>query len=72
MSITGTIVYNNFEGGFYGIEADNGNQYLPVNLPEQLKYPGRKVKLEIVPADVVSMLMWGEPVRIISFSTLMP
>ena len=34
VSGTGTVVYNNLEGGFYGIVTDEGTHYLPLNLPD--------------------------------------
>jgi hypothetical protein len=70
--ITATVVYQNLEGGFWGLEDENGNNYLPVNMPEQLKYEGKKVKLVIREADAAGTAMWGRPVRIVSFSTMTP
>lgn len=70
--ITATVVYQNLEGGFWGLKDERGNNYLPVNMPEQLKYQGKKVKLVIREADVAGTAMWGRPVRIVSFSTMKP
>ncbi len=70
MKITGKVVLLPFEGGAYGIEDQNGKQYLPVNMPNQLKKEGAKVTCSIRPADVESMIMWGEPVFIYAFETL--
>lgn len=67
--ITGRIVRHPFEDGVYGIEDKEGNQYLPINLPNQLKVEGKQIKCLIQPADVVSYIMWGEPVELISFET---
>lgn len=57
------------EGGFWGMIDKHGNQFMPVNLPEQLKYEGRSFMITIEPLDVMGMMMWGEPVKIISFTT---
>ena len=71
--INGKVAYQDFSGGFYGIIADNGTEYRPVNMPEQLKKNGASVSLVVTKAkEEVSMFMWGEAVRIISFHTLMP
>ncbi len=43
---TGTIVYLNFEGGFYGIIADNGEHYDPINLPSEFKKDGLRVRFK--------------------------
>ena len=69
--ITGKVIYQNFSGGFWGIVSDGGKEYRPVNFPNQLKKDGASVDVVIKKMkDEVSMFMWGEPVRIISFSTL--
>jgi hypothetical protein len=70
MKITGKVVLLPFENGAYGIEAANGKQYLPVNMPNQLKRNGAQVSCTVKPADVESMIMWGEPVFITAFETL--
>jgi len=70
--ITATIVYQNLEGGFWGLEDEKGNNYLPVNMPEQLKHEGKKVKVVIREADEAGAAMWGRPVHIVSFSTMTP
>lgn len=58
------------EGGAYGIVGDDGKQYFPVNMPNQLKKDGAKVVCHIRPSDAETLLMWGEPVIIESFETL--
>ncbi len=69
--ISGKVVYQNFSGGFWGIVTDSGIEYRPVNFPNQLKKKGVRVDIVIKKVkDEVSMFMWGEPVKIISFSTL--
>ena len=39
----GTVRYIPLEGGFYGIIADDGKKYLPLNLPEKYKHDGLRV-----------------------------
>ena len=71
--ITGEVVYQNLEMGFWGIVDDKGRQYRPVEMPEQLKHEGRQVTVTIEEADEeASIFMWGTPVKILSFETLMP
>jgi len=57
------------EGGFWGMTDSEGNQYMPVNVPEQLKYEGQSFTMTIEPMDVMGMMMWGSPVEILSFTT---
>ena len=72
MKITGKVVFLSFEGGAYGIIDSSGRKLLPLNMPEQLKKDGATVNCSVKPADVETMIMWGEPVIIESFETLSP
>ena len=71
-TITATIVYQEIEGGFWGLIDQDGNHWLPINMPEQLKYAGKKIKLVIREVDMMTTSMWGKPVKVVSFSTLNP
>ena len=69
--ISGKVVYQNFSGGFWGIVADNGREYRPIHMPNQLKKKGARVNIVIKKVnEEASMFMWGEAVKVISFSTL--
>lgn len=63
------MVHQNLEGGFWGIEGNDGRQWLPLNMPEQLKEKGKEVSLTVKEADVVGVQMWGTPVKVVSFHT---
>ena len=68
--IKGKVVYQNLESGFWGIVDGEGNQWRPIEMPEQLKVEGKEVSLLIQEADeAASLFMWGTPVKILSFST---
>lgn len=58
------------EGGAYGIIDKSGRKFLPLNMPNQLKREGANVVCKVRPADVETTMMWGEPVYIDSFETL--
>lgn len=65
MRITGTIVFQDFEGGFWGIVSDDSRQYEPVGeLPQALQVDQSRIEAEIEPADVLSLRMWGQPVYV--------
>lgn len=65
MQIHGTIRRINLSGGFWGIEADNGQKYAPVDdLPASLQHDGLRVQARVSPAQVFSIMMWGEPVKV--------
>ena len=68
-TITGKVVHVPFATGTWGIVDNDGNEWLPVNMPEQLKKEGKKVTVTIKEVDEMSVFMWGVTVRIISFHT---
>ena len=68
--VTGKVVYQSLSGGFWGIVGDNGKEYRPIHMPNQLKKKGARVSVVIKKANEgMSIFMWGEPVRIVSFTT---
>ena len=71
MRLTGTVVFNDFEGGFYGIVADNNMHYLPLHLDDEYKKNGTRVAFEGVPRpDISTISMWGNPIEITSINRL--
>lgn len=68
---TGTIKYLDFEGGFYGIIADNGKCYDPVNLPSKFAQDGLRVQFKArVRSDLVRHTMWGIIVELVYIDLL--
>ena len=63
-------VFENLEMGFWGIVDDEGRKWLPVNMPEQLKVPGARVRIRARPSDMESLQMWGTAIEIVSFHTV--
>ena len=71
MKITGTVVYQELEGGFWGIIADNQLQYEPVSeLPKAVQIKNSRIEADIEPADVISFKMWGQPVYVRSIKRI--
>lgn len=70
---TGTIVYNDFEGGFYGIVASGlpFHNLDPINLPLEFREDGLRVwfKVRLRP-DLLSYHMWGIMVEILEMHNL--
>lgn len=61
----GTVVYQNIEGGFWGIRGDDNVEYLPVNgLPREVRHDGMRITFEAEPASGMSLMMWGKPVNV--------
>lgn len=71
IKIKGTVVFEHLETGFWGIVDEKGQQWRPVNMPNQLKVEGAKVDIRAIEAEEqMSIFMWGTPVRIVSFHTI--
>ena len=69
--ITGKVQYSSLEGGHWLILSDDGNTYLPINMPTQYKADGCRVNISaIILQDVASIAMLGEVIRITRFETL--
>ncbi len=67
----GRIVFLGFEGGFFGIEADNGEHYDPIDLPENYAVEGLRVKFIVkILSDVYSVHMWGYVAEVISIKKI--
>ncbi|MGA2935365.1 MAG: protease inhibitor I42 family protein [Methanomicrobiales archaeon] len=62
---SGTVTYQNLEGGFYGIIGDDGKKYEPLNLDAKYQKDGLRVAFDAtVVRDAVSTRMWGTPVNL--------
>lgn len=65
-NMTGTIVFHEIEGGFYGIVADDGKKYNPINLDESFKKDGLRVKFDAnIKKDMMGIHMWGQYIEIL-------
>lgn len=64
--IKGKVVYEMIGPGCWGIIDERGNQWRPVNMPAQLKEPGKMVEVRVKEIqEDFSIFMWGQPVRIV-------
>ena len=67
----GVIIFNDFEGGFYGIIGDNGENYDPINLEKEFQEDGIIVSYTLkVLEDQLSIHQWGIVVEIIEIERL--
>lgn len=60
----GIVRYLTFEGGFYGIIGDNGENYLPDNLSDEFKVDGLKIYFEGTITDLTTTVQWGRTITI--------
>jgi hypothetical protein len=66
VTATGTIAFMRLEGGFFGIITDDGEKYLPINLPEEYQKDGLKVTFEgRLRPDISGIHMWGKYIELI-------
>ena len=61
---SGRVIKVELEGGFYGIAADDGRELLPVNLPDEFREDGLRIRFETEQANVFTTAMWGTPVLV--------
>jgi hypothetical protein len=70
-SFEGRIVFNDLEGGFYGIVTDSGKRYDPQNLPADMRQEGLKVKGRArLLKDMMSFHMWGTLIEIVTIEPM--
>jgi heat shock protein HslJ len=67
-SDTGTVRFIELEGGFFGIITPEGNNYLPLNLPQEFQVDSIQVIFTAHEEQNGSTTMWGIPIRIDSIS----
>jgi len=59
------------EGGFYGLVAEDGRKFLPLNLPDDFRKDGLKTRVRgMIKEDVATIYMWGTPLEIIEIDIL--
>jgi hypothetical protein len=67
----GIIVYNDFEGGFYGILSNEGDKYDPINLPLSFQQDGINISYSIkILGNESNVHNWGTAIEIISIQEL--
>jgi len=67
IKISGKIAYQDLGTGFWGIIGDDGQEWLPTNLPKSMEVEGKHVRLNARPVDNMSMFMWGTMIEIVPF-----
>ncbi|MBN7822021.1 hypothetical protein KJY73_17270 [Bowmanella sp. Y26] len=63
----GTVKYKSFEGGFYAIDAQNGEKYHPMGLAKEYRRDGLIVAVEAQAiTDLMTIQQYGTPIKILS------
>ena len=62
----GTVTCVNTKGGCYGIMADGGDQFVPVNMPLVFREEGLRVRFKVQTRyELGSLYGWGTAVEIV-------
>ncbi len=71
ISGVGMILFQDLEGGFYGLVADDGATYDPLNLDDAFKHDSLRVRFQARRrTGVMTTRMWGQPVEILDMARL--
>jgi hypothetical protein len=74
-TILATVQFIDISGGFWGFIGDDGEKWraFPDDFPQELKQDGLRVEIcANLLEDVVSFVMWGTEIDIISWSYVQP
>ena len=67
----GTITFIDLEGGFYGLQADDGTRYDPLNLEDAFREDGLRVRFRARPRpDVMTIRQWGRAVELLEIARI--
>jgi hypothetical protein len=71
MTLTGQILYQQMEGGFYGFVANNGDKYMPSGLKSEYRKNGLivELKVELMP-DILTTQQFGDVVNVLEIKVL--
>jgi hypothetical protein len=71
MTITGQIRYLEFEGGFYGFIANNGDKYMPSGLKNEYRRNGLIVEMKVEPIpDMMTIQQFGILVKVLEIKVI--
>ncbi len=71
VTVTGTVIYMALETGFWGIRGDDGKDYLPRDLPQELQRVGLRAEFELeILEDWGSVYGWGIVVNVLHYSEI--
>lgn len=62
--MTGTVRHLTIEGGAWGIETDDGEKLLPVNLDAEYRVDGLRIRFSAESASVFGAVQWGRTVTV--------
>ncbi len=73
VSFSGSVSYKSLERGFFAIDADDGQKFMPINLPKEFAIDGLRVQVTArAKSDMVGIQMYGTLIEIVAISRLPP
>lgn len=71
ITVKGTIVYKQIEGGFWGLDGENGKKYMPSGINKDLLKDGMIVEVTgYVLEDVMTFQQYGQSLKVIESKML--
>ena len=71
MTIEGTVHYQHLGSGFWGIIGNDGREWRPQNMSEELQKEGLKIRIEAEESEAqMSVFMWGTSINILKYEVL--
>jgi len=68
---SGTVRHLDFEGGFYGIVADDSSRYDPGDLDPRFRHDGMRVRFDLRKVEgAMSIRQWGTIVTVVRIDSL--
>jgi hypothetical protein len=61
---SGTVSRIELEGGFFGVVSDSGEKLFPVDLPDQFRIDGLRIRFVERDTSVFTIQMWGRAVSL--------
>ncbi|WP_321428428.1 protease inhibitor I42 family protein [uncultured Methanolobus sp.] len=69
---SGTVTYNNLEGGFYGIVGTDDAKYDPINLPDDFRTDATRIRFTAYTRDdMTGFHMWGQIIELRTISPIL-
>ncbi|MFA3789825.1 hypothetical protein AB6T38_01775 [Aliiglaciecola sp. SL4] len=66
LTITGTIVYKGMEGGFFGLDANDGKKYMPRGMNKEMLKNGMIVQVKgYILTDVLTFQQYGQVLKVV-------
>lgn len=66
ITLRGTVKYKNLEGGFWGLDGDDGKKYMPSGLSKALLVDGLVIEVTgTIEEDVMTFQQYGKTLKII-------